>query len=273
MDKQTFSHYGWIIISLCVLVVMIALATPLGETMSNSVIDIAKNADKQANDATKSGYEENVKYYQEMMKSESTYVDPGLYEGSDSPQGAFQKATRNWSALTSVAANGPRVLSIKDGIVKTNFAQHTMSNISSQILKGDLVLSKDVSTTDKNAFILCSDLNGVYFKNLSYIGEQSFVNCSSLKWIAFESASLKGIMKNAFVGCKNFTTIYYNGTKSEFSKVNIESQGITKTINVVCSDGTMAVNFTGSTSIRTLFSGENFIPVGGTYTVLLPRRF
>ena len=51
MDKQTLSNYGWVIITVLVLAVMIALATPFGTYISNGVksttqglFDVEKNA-------------------------------------------------------------------------------------------------------------------------------------------------------------------------------------------------------------------------------------
>ena len=37
MDKETLSNYGWIVICVLVLSVMIALATPFGTYVSNAV--------------------------------------------------------------------------------------------------------------------------------------------------------------------------------------------------------------------------------------------
>ena len=51
MDKETLSNYGWIVIAVLVLVVMIALATPFGSFISEAVqsttkglFDVNKNA-------------------------------------------------------------------------------------------------------------------------------------------------------------------------------------------------------------------------------------
>ena len=270
MDRQTLSHYGWIIISVIVISVIIALATPIGELVADSVIGIATKSNDIAKSTTGEGYEENVKYYQDMMKKEGSYIDPGLYEASATTDDAFQKMTKDWTSLTTVASNGPRVISNRSGVLTTNFSYTSYAeNISSQILKGDLVVSNDIGTIGEKGFALCSRLNGVYFKSLNYIGELSFAGCSSLKWIAFESPTLKGITKNAFVDCTDLTTIYYNGTMRQFSQASIDkNQGITKTIYVVCNDGKMVLNFTGSETIDAIFPTKQlFIPTGAKYTI------
>ena len=42
MDKQTLSHYGWIVIVVLVLAVMLALATPFGTYVGDAVVNTAK---------------------------------------------------------------------------------------------------------------------------------------------------------------------------------------------------------------------------------------
>ena len=42
MDKETLSHYGWIVICVLVLAVMLALATPFGSFVSKSVDNTLK---------------------------------------------------------------------------------------------------------------------------------------------------------------------------------------------------------------------------------------
>ena len=51
MDKETLSNYGWVVICVLVLVVMIALATPFGKFIANAVknttqgmFDVSKKA-------------------------------------------------------------------------------------------------------------------------------------------------------------------------------------------------------------------------------------
>ena len=48
MDKETLSNYGWVVICVLVLVVMIALATPFGKYIAEAV----KNTTKSLFDAS-----------------------------------------------------------------------------------------------------------------------------------------------------------------------------------------------------------------------------
>ena len=49
MDKETLSNYGWVVICVLVLVVMIALATPFGKYIAEAV----KNTTKALFDVSK----------------------------------------------------------------------------------------------------------------------------------------------------------------------------------------------------------------------------
>ena len=55
MDKQTLSNYGWVVICVLVLIVMIALATPFGKyvatAVQNTTTALTDTADKQAENA------------------------------------------------------------------------------------------------------------------------------------------------------------------------------------------------------------------------------
>ena len=51
MDKETLSNYGWIVICVIVLSVMIALATPFATEIKNAVVTAVNGLVKHANGA------------------------------------------------------------------------------------------------------------------------------------------------------------------------------------------------------------------------------
>ena len=55
MDKETLSQYGWVVICVLVLAVMIAMATPFGnsikEAINGTVTTLDTNADQALSDA------------------------------------------------------------------------------------------------------------------------------------------------------------------------------------------------------------------------------
>ena len=43
MDKETFSSYGWIVITVIVIAIMISFATPFGQFIVDAVKDVLAN--------------------------------------------------------------------------------------------------------------------------------------------------------------------------------------------------------------------------------------
>ena len=43
MDKETFSSYGWIVITVIVIAIMISFATPFGKFIVDAVTDVLKD--------------------------------------------------------------------------------------------------------------------------------------------------------------------------------------------------------------------------------------
>lgn len=42
MDKETLSHYGWVVILILILSVMLALTTPFGDYIGNGIVTITR---------------------------------------------------------------------------------------------------------------------------------------------------------------------------------------------------------------------------------------
>ena len=51
MDKETFSSYGWIVITVIVIAIMIAFATPFGDFIVNAVKAVLNDFQDTAADA------------------------------------------------------------------------------------------------------------------------------------------------------------------------------------------------------------------------------
>ena len=49
MDKETFSSYGWIVITVIVIAIMIAFATPFGEFIVKAVQNVLDDFQSTAN--------------------------------------------------------------------------------------------------------------------------------------------------------------------------------------------------------------------------------
>ena len=57
MDKETLSNYGWVVICVLVLVVMIALATPFGKFIAEAVKNTTKGLFDASYNALEAGLE------------------------------------------------------------------------------------------------------------------------------------------------------------------------------------------------------------------------
>ena len=55
MDKETLSNYGWVVICVLVLVVMIALATPFGDYIAKAVKHTTEGLFGASHDALNNG--------------------------------------------------------------------------------------------------------------------------------------------------------------------------------------------------------------------------
>ena len=55
MDKETLSNYGWVVICVLVLVVMIALATPFGKYIAEAVKNTTSSLFKVSQNALNTG--------------------------------------------------------------------------------------------------------------------------------------------------------------------------------------------------------------------------
>ena len=57
MDKETLSNYGWVVICVLVLVVMIALATPFGKFIAEAVKNTTQGLFDASYNALEKGFE------------------------------------------------------------------------------------------------------------------------------------------------------------------------------------------------------------------------
>lgn len=122
-----------------------------------------------------------------------------------------------------------------------------------------IVLPEGIDSIKESAFDECTSLASVTIPDtVNEIGPFAFRNCSALKSIeipdgvseikssAFMScevlesitipASLTSIETGAFVSCNKLKTVYYSGTKEQWSSSSIESS-LASGVTIICSNG------------------------------------
>ena len=85
----------------------------------------------------------------------------------------------------------------------------------------DITIPGSVVQIDHMAFQHCSNLETVTMLNgVNSIGQQVFLYCQKLKTLTLP-VSVKTIEKETFYDCKNLQNVYYSGTSTDFSKIEI----------------------------------------------------
>ena len=85
----------------------------------------------------------------------------------------------------------------------------------------DITIPESVTTIDHMAFQHCSNLENVTMLNgVKFIGQQVFLYCQKLKTLTLP-VSIKTIQKESFYDCKNLKSVYYSGSPTDFSKIEI----------------------------------------------------
>ena len=140
----------------------------------------------------------------------------------------------------------------------TNIKDSAFSNCSSLI---DITIPEGVTSISSSAFSNCSSLKTITIPNsVTYIKDSAFSNCSSLIDItipegvtsisssAFSNCSsltsitipnsINRINNQAFYGCDSLETVYFEGYKAKWNKINIEKDGNDSFLkaNVICKE-------------------------------------
>ena len=188
MDKETLSNYGWIVILVLVLAVMLALASPFGNFIAGAIKATTAGLFGVNQSALNAGgitipgqsFEET----DDNITPDSEWI-PGLYQTGSN----YTVLIKSWDDLIADGA-----ITINDGTllgVKENFS----------MLAGDLRIARNVSTIGYSAFNKCNELTGVSIPNtLLVVGQDSFHYAKGIQHVEFEAnSSVHTIDYEAFV--------------------------------------------------------------------------
>lgn len=86
----------------------------------------------------------------------------------------------------------------------------------------EIIVPSEITILNSSAFKNCSNLTKIVLpENLEKIGDYVFKNCSGLTSLIIPK-SVKSIGKLAFDGCDNLNEIFYEGTLSDWLKLNLK---------------------------------------------------
>ncbi len=284
MDKETLSNYGWIVILVLILAVMIALAGPFGNFIAGAIksttaglFEVNQNALNNTGLITIPDQEFDGTGTNDDANNESAdnFV-PGLYQTGaivkyENGEDISAMLIKTWDELVAEKA-----VNVLNGTVYT-IGDWYSGNESSDALAGDLLLPNDgtiktLGTYDEElggryAFQGCKKLTGVVIPNsingiiLERTGEpeidflyaqagQPFAGCESLTNIVVEEG-------NDYLYAENNCLILkgYNVIISGFSNSTIPTDGSVTTIGMLA--------FAGQTNLDTISIPETITCIGG----------
>jgi hypothetical protein len=236
--RHLAAQYGSVVVVTLVVAVLMAFVTPFGNYLGDSIVAMVGGSGETLDYISNEGFKEQEAYYNEMFNSSSSkYKQAGLYVDG--------KLNKTWSELCSQKF---LIVKVNEDDIRTlstinDTTTNPITNNSSDVLNGDLVVKSDVSIIDINAFAGCTKLNSITLKDISEIGNHAFFKCNNLTMLILDDNSLKNVGESAFDGCSNLKTIYFKGTYDEFKQIAFQQQNITQTIQVVCSDKTVNIVF------------------------------
>lgn len=84
-----------------------------------------------------------------------------------------------------------------------------------------IVLGSSIQSIGSSAFSYCGNIQTIVIpENVTEIKEWAFGNCTSLKSVSMD-IRVKSIAIYSFCGCNALTDVYYNGSKTQWSAINI----------------------------------------------------
>ena len=259
MDKNTLTEYGWIIIIVIILAILIAFASPFAYFVVTSVKSVMSGVTQQVIVPPKESLTlpapENLRITDSVLSFDPvpgatgyviTIGDSILFETPEtSIDIAMQIAGVDDDVEITVSATngtdvGPasKILYTLAGLYETgtknmiyswsklielNILDSDGKIISGQeaLLDGDLVMPNAMTKIQDFSYANCSELTSVTMPPaLTTIGEQAFANCKALANVIIPD-SAENIGYRAFVGCDAITSITIPGkVKSLFATFN-----------------------------------------------------
>ena len=228
MDKNTLSNYGWIVIAVLVLSVMIALATPFGSYIEQGVRATTEGLFDTSKNAVNSAFED-LGVQMDDQEFEEGYT--GVGNTSREPETIAGSATFSDGVTLTWEE-------VKDSVNGEKYG-YLVANTSEP---GYDAWGGITDTYIENyAFSMCNNnlISIVIPEGVTRIGGGAFNECYSLKSVTIPS-TVTSIGGSCFDLCYELTNITYNGTVAQWNALmsNYSDTIRDKDATVTCTDGT-----------------------------------
>ena len=212
MDKETLSNYGWIVICVMVLAVMLAFASPFGNFVANAIKSTTQglfDVNQNALDAAGISIDDNVFIEGNGGASNPEYNHnaPTLHPNGAIPEGAYYMNLNTGTFYTEM----PTTVNEGDMFLYGDYLysySSTNTGWSVMIATEDLGITTYIpdficTTVNQNSYgPILESINGKPVTDISY----TFSQCSSLT-TAPEIPSCVTNMHSTFNGCKSLTDL------------------------------------------------------------------
>ena len=280
MDKETLSNYGWIVICVLVLAVMIALATPFGTFVADAVksttqglFDVNQNAlnstgliniDGQEFDSCAHDYE--VTTTGDCSVGQITTTQTCKFCGKTSSE--TTSATHTWdnTGLTCTEC-GTKVVEYAFNPSDYDAKMGTTTSTDAVVVIPETFecdgVNYKVTSIGMNAFKGCTSLEKIVLPNgLTKIGDSAFRSCTSLVEVNIPN-SVTVIWANAFNNCRSLQTITIPSSVSTF--MGGAFQGCISLTNITLQEGLKEIPglaFESCVSLQTITIPSSVTKIG-----------
>ena len=241
MDKNTLSNYGWIVIAVLVLSVMIALATPFGGYIKKATISTVEGLfateEKALNVMGLSALGDGNGKVQLPSESETIAYETlgnfehkapnGAIESHDTEEGICSKCGETVLAPGMYTKDNVLIYTWQQllddeyvvydestGLYAYLLTENEYNNENYYLWK--LVIPHSITTIEPGAFLNCANLvSFIAPNNISNIPNEIFKECENMTSIIIPD-SVISIGRRAFSGCTNLSSVTINNAVESF---------------------------------------------------------
>ena len=216
MDKETLSNYGWIVIAVMVLVVMIALATPFGKFVSQAVQSTTQGLFDVNQGAL------NAAGVPGLTIEDQEFNVPGNIQTPQEPEGEIPEVVYG--------------ATFDDGTTLSWEELKDPANCQNYGYDGYNITDTTIGT---DTFFDCPNLKSIIIpEGITTIKADAFFVCSNFESVTLPS-SIESLESYAFEGCQKLKSITFEGTTAQWNDIDFGEDwnlGAIATY-VQCSDG------------------------------------